>query len=54
MERPNIPPWSFERKVLDGMNHVFTFVFGVEMFLKVSAILTLHVNYDEVSVTLRQ
>ena len=36
MERPNIPPWSVERKVLDSLNHVFTVVFGIEMYLKVS------------------
>ena len=36
MERPNIPPWSIERKCLDGANHVFTVVFGIEMYLKVN------------------
>ena len=35
MERPNIPPWSHERMVLDTANHVFTVVFGIEMLLKV-------------------
>ena len=39
MERPNIPPWSLERRILDGMNNVFTVVFTIEMFLKVSEIL---------------
>ena len=36
MERPNIPPWSLERRILDGMNNIFTVVFTIEMFLKVS------------------
>ena len=36
MERPNIPPWSTERKVLDVMNHVFTVVFTIEMVFKVT------------------
>jgi voltage-dependent calcium channel T type alpha-1G len=35
MERPNIPPWSFERDILNTANHVFTVVFGIEMYLKV-------------------
>ena len=35
MERPNIPPWSLERTVLDTANHIFTVVFGIEMLLKV-------------------
>ena len=35
MERPNIPPWSLERKILDIMNNVFTIVFTIEMALKV-------------------
>ena len=35
MERPNIPPWSLERYILDMLNHVFTFVFTIEMFFKV-------------------
>ena len=34
MERPNIPPWSVERQVLDIMNNVFTIVFTIEMGLK--------------------
>ena len=39
MERPNIPPWSFERTILDTANHVFTVVFGIEMYLKVNIIM---------------
>ena len=35
MERPNIPPWSQERRLLDIMNNVFTVVFTIEMGLKV-------------------
>lgn len=34
MERPNIPPWSFERYILRISNHVFTVVFAIEMFMK--------------------
>ena len=34
MERPNIPPWSLEREILDIMNNVFTIVFAIEMALK--------------------
>ena len=34
MERPNIPPWSTERHILDISNHVFTVVFAIEMFMK--------------------
>lgn len=36
MERPNIPPDSGERLFLSTANYVFTFVFTVEMFIKVS------------------
>ena len=36
MERPNIPPWSLERYILGVSNHVFTVVFALEMFMKVS------------------
>ena len=39
MERPNIPPWSVERTMLDTANHVFTVVFGIEMYLKVIIIM---------------
>uniref|UniRef100_A0A8D9B9F1 Voltage-dependent T-type calcium channel subunit alpha-1G n=1 Tax=Cacopsylla melanoneura TaxID=428564 RepID=A0A8D9B9F1_9HEMI len=35
MERPNIPPDSIERTFLGTANYVFTFVFAVEMFVKV-------------------
>ena len=34
MERPNIPPWSLEREILDIMNNVFTIVFSIEMAFK--------------------
>ena len=37
MERPKIPPWSTEREVLNAANYIFTFVFAVEMALKVIA-----------------
>ena len=37
MERPNIPPWSQERQILDLLNHIFTVVFTIEMFLKAVA-----------------
>ena len=37
MERPNIPPWSLERKILNYLNHVFTIVFAIEMVLKAIA-----------------
>ena len=37
MERPNIPPWSLERKLLSYSNHVFTIVFAIEMVLKAIA-----------------
>eukprot|EP00095_Tigriopus_kingsejongensis_P007143 maker-scaffold300_size216557-snap-gene-0.14 protein:Tk07143 transcript:maker-scaffold300_size216557-snap-gene-0.14-mRNA-1 annotation:"voltage-dependent t-type calcium channel subunit alpha-1g" len=37
MERPNIPPWSNERRFLDILNHIFTFVFSIEMLLKAIA-----------------
>jgi len=37
MERPNIPPWSLERKLLSYSNHVFTVVFAIEMVLKAIA-----------------
>ena len=35
MERPNIPPDSYERIFLATANYIFTFVFVVEMFVKV-------------------
>ena len=34
MERPTIPPWSTERKLLDLSNNLFTLVFTIEMFIK--------------------
>jgi len=34
MERPNIPPWSTERRILDIANNIFTVVFTIEMLLK--------------------
>ncbi|XP_065922507.1 voltage-dependent T-type calcium channel subunit alpha-1I isoform X8 [Magallana gigas] len=37
MERPNIPPDSVEREFLNYSNYVFTFVFSVEMMIKVLA-----------------
>ncbi|XP_063608556.1 voltage-dependent T-type calcium channel subunit alpha-1G-like, partial [Penaeus indicus] len=37
MERPNIPPESTERFVLQIFNYIFTVVFGIEMFIKVIA-----------------
>lgn len=37
MERPKIPPWSAERELLNAANYVFTFVFALEMALKVLA-----------------
>ena len=39
MERPNIPPWSNERKMLDVANNIFTFVFTIEMAMKVCKLL---------------
>lgn len=36
MERPNIPPYSTERLFLSTANYVFTAVFTIEMFIKVS------------------
>ena len=38
MERPLIPPDSFERAFLSLSNYVFTFVFAIEMMLKVFAV----------------
>ena len=38
MERPLIPPDSIERAILSFFNYVFTFVFAVEMLLKVIAV----------------
>lgn len=38
MERPNIPPNCTERYFLATANYVFTFVFTLEMFVKVSII----------------
>lgn len=38
MERPLIPPDSFERAFLSVSNYVFTFVFAIEMILKVMAV----------------
>ncbi|XP_023326004.1 voltage-dependent T-type calcium channel subunit alpha-1G [Eurytemora carolleeae] len=37
MERPNIPPWSLERSILDLLNNIFTVVFAIEMGLKAVA-----------------
>lgn len=37
MERPNIPPNCVERYFLSTANYVFTFVFTLEMFVKVSS-----------------
>jgi hypothetical protein len=37
MERPKIPPWSAEREFLGLANYLFTFVFAVEMLIKVIA-----------------
>lgn len=42
MERPNIPPQSLERKFLSAANYVFTVVFGIEMFIKVSKVSTIN------------
>lgn len=35
MERPKIPPWSYEREFLTKANYYFTFLFTLEMALKV-------------------
>ena len=35
MERPTIPPWSTERKILNVCNNLFTLVFTLEMAMKV-------------------
>ena len=35
MERPNIPPDSYERVFLVACNYLFTVVFGLEMLVKV-------------------
>lgn len=37
MERPTIPPWSTERKLLNFFNHIFTIVFTLEMAMKAVA-----------------
>ncbi|CAF0940376.1 unnamed protein product, partial [Brachionus calyciflorus] len=37
MERPNIPQNSKERKFLTYSNHIFTYIFALEMFIKVIA-----------------
>lgn len=37
IERPRIPPWSLEREILNVLNNVFTFVFALEMTIKVIA-----------------
>ena len=37
MERPNIPPWSSERRLLTICNHLFTVVFTMEMAMKAVA-----------------
>ena len=37
MERPTIPPWSTERKLLIICNHLFTLVFTLEMAMKAVA-----------------
>lgn len=36
MERPKVPPWSFEREFLNAANYIFTIVFALEMAIKVS------------------
>ncbi|CAK9290832.1 unnamed protein product [Gordionus sp. m RMFG-2023] len=35
MERPNIPPYSMERKFLTSSNYVFSIIYGIEMILKI-------------------
>lgn len=42
MERPNIPPNCTERYFLATANYVFTFVFTLEMFVKVSRAHSVH------------
>lgn len=37
MERPKIPPKSFEREFLSAANYMFTVIFGLEMLIKVLA-----------------
>lgn len=37
MERPNIPPWSAERKFLTTANYLFSLIFAIEMLMKVVA-----------------
>lgn len=37
MERPKIPPWAFERELLTAANYIFTFIFSVEIAVKVIA-----------------
>ena len=37
MERPTIPPWSTERRLLVICNHLFTMVFTMEMAMKAVA-----------------
>ena len=37
MERPNIPPYSLERKILTNSNYFFSFIFTVEMCVKIIA-----------------
>ena len=34
MERPTIPPWSTERKLLNISDNIFTLVFTIEMIMK--------------------
>ena len=47
MERPTIPPWSTERKLLNILNNLFTLVFTVEMIMEAvaSGFLMGHGNY---------
>lgn len=45
MERPNIPPDSRERLFLSTANYIFTAVFAIEMFVKVTY------QYESLSVT---
>ena len=39
MERPTIPPWSTERKILNVCNNLFTLVFTLEMAMKVERLM---------------
>lgn len=44
MERPSIPPHSFERKFLTFSGYVFTFIFTLEMAMKVLFFLLHHIT----------